>query len=107
MTIGDRIKAKRLEKGMTLLQVAKAVDVTEATVQRWESGYVKNLRKEKIQQLSVVLDTTPAYLMGWEAPSPDLERTQREQQIVDMFREMPKEAQDALISLAKQFLQRK
>lgn len=42
--------------------------VSEATVQRWESGNIKNIRQERISKLAEVLHVTPASLMGWESP---------------------------------------
>lgn len=53
---------------MTLLQIADAVGVTEATVQRWESGNIKTVRHEKIAKLAEILNVSPASLMGWEEP---------------------------------------
>lgn len=64
------LKQRRKELGLTLLQIADAVGVTEATVQRWESGNIKTVRYEKIAKLSEVLKVSPAALMGWEEPLP-------------------------------------
>lgn len=64
------LKQRRKELGLTLLQIADAVGVTEATVQRWESGNIKTVRHEKIAKLSEVLKVSPAALMGWEEPLP-------------------------------------
>ena len=66
MGLPHNIKERRKELGLTLADVAKMVGVTEATVQRWESGNIKNLRQERTASLAIALDTTPAYLMGWE-----------------------------------------
>lgn len=66
MVLEERIKSRRKELDLTLADIAKAVGVSEATVQRWESGKIKNLRYERIPTLAAVLHTTPAYLMGWE-----------------------------------------
>ena len=60
------LKKRRKELGLTLLQIADAVGVTEATVQRWESGNIKTLRYNKITKLAEVLQVSPATLMGWE-----------------------------------------
>lgn len=68
MTIGERIKSKRLENKMTLLEVANLLGVKEATVQRYESGEIKNLKQHTIARLSEIFHTTPAYLMGWTYP---------------------------------------
>ena len=66
MVLEERMKNRRKELDLTLADIAKAVGVSEATVHRWESGNIKNLRYERIPALAAALHTTPAYLMGWE-----------------------------------------
>lgn len=66
MTIGDRIKAKRLELGLTLEDVSKIVGVTRQTIQKYESGIVSNIPSDKIELLAEALKAPPGYLMGWE-----------------------------------------
>ena len=46
--ISSVLKAKRKELGLTLAQIAEKIGVTEATVQRWESGNIKSLRHEPL-----------------------------------------------------------
>ena len=48
MIISDRIKEMRLKRGLTLKQLAEAIGKTEATVQRYESGNIKNLKSDII-----------------------------------------------------------
>lgn len=60
------LKQRRKELGLTLLQIADAVGVTEATVQRWESGSIKSVRYEKLGRLADILKVPPAALMGWD-----------------------------------------
>ena len=48
MVLEERMKNRRKELDLTLADIAKAVGVSEATVQRWESGKIKNLRYERI-----------------------------------------------------------
>lgn len=69
MSLSSVLKNRRKELNMTLLEVAKRVGVSEGTVQRWESGNIKNLRHERIAKLADVLDVSPAALMGWENAS--------------------------------------
>lgn len=66
MTLPERIKERRLALGMTLLDVANALGVKEATVQRYESGEIKNLKHDTILSLSKIFRCSPSYLMGWE-----------------------------------------
>ena len=64
--LNNRIKEKRLESGKTLLDLAKHIGVAEATMQRYESGVIKNIRYETIVKIAKYLDCNPSYLMGWE-----------------------------------------
>lgn len=61
------LKRRRKELGLTLAQIADAMGVAEATVQRWESGNIKSIRHEKIGKLAELLNVNPAELMGWGA----------------------------------------
>lgn len=62
----DKIRNLRQQAGLTMRQLADAVNVSEATISRWESGNISNMRRDKIYDLAKALHTTPAYLMGWE-----------------------------------------
>jgi transcriptional regulator with XRE-family HTH domain len=65
MEISKVIKDRRSELGITLKEIADKVGVSEATVQRWESGNISTLRHNRIAKLAEVLDVHPAKLMGW------------------------------------------
>jgi transcriptional regulator with XRE-family HTH domain len=67
---GDNIKKRRSELGLTLLEVAERIGVKEATVQRYESGAIKNIKYDMLIKLSAALETTPTVLMGWDIKSP-------------------------------------
>ena len=64
--INDRIKNRRTDLGLTLLEVADALGVKEATAQRYESGAIKSIGHDTIIKLSEILHCSPSYLMGWE-----------------------------------------
>lgn len=64
--MGAKIKQLRKAKGMTLEEVAVVVGVGKSTVRKWEIGMIANMKRDKIASLAKALDTTPAYLMGWE-----------------------------------------
>lgn len=66
MTLGEKIHALRLDRGMTLEQVGDIVGVGKSTVRKWESGQIANMRRDKIALLAKALGVTPSYLMGWE-----------------------------------------
>lgn len=65
MEIRDILKARRTELGLTQLDVANAVGVSEATVSRWESGDIANMKRSRIAALASVLKISPSIIMGW------------------------------------------
>jgi len=70
VAISETIRKRRDELDLTLLDIAKKVGVSEATIQRYESGKIKNIRQDKIVKLAAVLKLTPAELLGWDVELP-------------------------------------
>lgn len=64
--MNNKLKQKRKELGLTLQEVADYVGVSSGTVSRWESGEIKNMRRDKIAKLGEVLKIDPAELTGWK-----------------------------------------
>lgn len=58
ITIGAFIKSKRKEKGYTLEYIGNYVGVSKATVSRWESGEIGNMRTDKVKALCDCLNIT-------------------------------------------------
>lgn len=66
MEMGQKIYNLRIQKGLTLEELGNMVGVGKSTVRKWENGMIANMKRDKILKVSEALDTTPAYLMGWE-----------------------------------------
>lgn len=62
--IGQLIAAKRKQLGLSQRNIANFVGVTEATVSRWESGEIGNMRRDRIAKLAEALNLSPLTLMG-------------------------------------------
>lgn len=72
---GKLIKRKRLEKGLTLEKVAKSVGVGKSTVSKWERGAILNMKKDKIDALSLILGIDPlTFVYGIDKESPNTEQ---------------------------------
>ena len=71
MTTGERMKNRRKELGLSAERIAESLDVSPATVYRYESGFIDKVPGDKLGQIAKALHTTPAYLMGWDE-TPDL-----------------------------------
>lgn len=68
--LNKRIKERRTELGMTLMELAQKVGVRDATIQRYESGEIKNIKRTMVIKLALALECTPQYLMGWAEEPP-------------------------------------
>lgn len=75
MELKDLIKSRRLALNLTLEEVAAQVGVSKATVSRWESGNISNMRRDRIAKLAAALHTNPDYIMGCsDDPEPITEK---------------------------------
>lgn len=54
------LKQRRLELGLTMAEVAERVGVSEATISRYESGDIKNMRRERIGKYARALQVAPS-----------------------------------------------
>lgn len=85
MKANEVIKMRRKELGLTMKEVANAVGVSEGTVSRWESGDIRNMRRDKIAILARVLNVPPAVLMDWEEYDAELmERRKLSKELQDL-----------------------
>ena len=65
MTIGEKIKALRKKRRMSVEELASKLGKNRATVYRYEKGDIESLPLDALDLLAKALNTTPAYLMGW------------------------------------------
>lgn len=102
MTIGERIKERRLQLNMTVDQVAEILGKNKATVYRYENDEIENMPIHILEPLAKALHTTPAYLAGWDDQddeihtfaahknNPDEEWTREELEEIERFKEFVK-----------------
>ena len=64
--VGQRIRSARKNKDMTMKDLGKKVNLSEATIQRYENGLIKNVDINLINKLSEFLDVSSNYLMGFD-----------------------------------------
>lgn len=60
MNIGDYIKKLRKENGYSQEELGRLLGVQRAAVNKWESGTVKNLKRETIKKLSEIFGVDPS-----------------------------------------------
>ena len=65
MTVGERIKTRRNELGLTASEVAEAAGISRSTLFRYERNAIERLPLNALAPIAVALQTTVGYLMGW------------------------------------------
>lgn len=100
-----KIKQLRLEKGMTLEQVADIVGVGKSTVRKWETGMIANMKRDKIALLAKALGTTPAFLMGWKEETISVldepKLTESQKLMLDLFDQVPEDKQKMVLEMIR------
>ena len=74
MKVGDRIRAKRTDLGLSVDELAARLGKNRATIYRYEKGDIENLPVSVLEPLAEALQTTPSYLMGWTEDAYDWDR---------------------------------
>lgn len=85
--VGKKIKAYREERGLSQKYVADAVGVSSATVSRWESGEIKNMKSDKIQKLSDTIGLEKTVLLGYDSGKEYI-LSGEEAQVIDTYRSL-------------------
>ena len=94
--MGNRINKLRINSGMTMEDLAGKLGVGKSAVNKWEKGYVTNIKRETIQQMAAIFRCNPVWLMGYdEEPlvdyiSPD------EMILIERFRKSDSETQSVV-----------
>ena len=103
-SIGELLRKRRNELSLTQRQVANQVGVTEATVSRWESGDIDNMRRDKIASLANALKVSPLLIMGVENSEQYYRPVNvEESELLDDYREVPAEDKSLIRGMLKRF----
>lgn len=69
VTTGQRMKDRRKAIGLSAEKLADILGVSPATIYRYENGDIEKVPGDRLGPIANALQTTPAYLMGWESDS--------------------------------------
>ena len=86
MTVGKRIKDRRQELNMSVDELARRLNKNRTTIYRYEKGDIENLPIDILEPLAKALDTTPAYLLGWDKENERTPSTIDEVTMGDVFK---------------------
>ena len=65
--IHERIKRLRKQNNLSVDEIIKKLNISRATYYRYESNEIEKLPLTILEPLANILNTTPAYLMGWSS----------------------------------------
>lgn len=101
MHIGEKIKTRRLQIGMSQRELARKMGYSDnSTLNRIEKGTV-DVSQAKVVQFAKVLNVSIAYLMDWEEEkqiTTDI-LTDGEKKLLELFRQVPEEMQDVVLEM--------
>lgn len=66
MTIGERIKERRIELGLTQMELSQKMGYKNKSAICNVEKRGDNITSDRIEKLAAALECTPGYLMGWE-----------------------------------------
>lgn len=64
--MSNYLAERRKQLGYTQKEIASMVNVSEATVSRWESGEIANMRRDRINVYAKALKVDPSFIMPGE-----------------------------------------
>ena len=70
--ISNQLKKLRIERKMSLEELARLIGTSRQTIHRYETGAISNIPPEKVERLATALGTTPTVLMGWREEFPNI-----------------------------------
>ena len=108
MTVGQRIKTRRKDIGISADILAEQIGVSRSTIFRYENGDIEKLPLTSLEPIAKALHTSVQYLMGWtDDPCPvplifnPLDLSSSEADLLVTFRGLNHEGQSLVIANAK------
>lgn len=103
MNLGEKIYIRRKELALTLEYVGEKVGVSKSTVKKWETGFIENMKIDKVPLLAKVLQVSMDYLMGWEE-HPHILPHKEVTELTEIHNQLNSKGQEKLIDYGKDLL---
>lgn len=108
MKVGERIKLRRKEIGMSADKLGEIIGKNRATVFRYEKGDIENLPLDILEPIAAALLITPQALMGWEeektATNNDSGMSEAKQKLFALAESCSEEEASRLLQMMELFL---
>lgn len=103
MKTGERIKARRKEIGISADVLAGKIGVSRSTIFRYENGAIEKIPMNHLAPIAKALNTSTAYLMGWEEidNAPTSNRDERTELLMDLISGLSDSQKEMIIAQLK------
>ena len=98
MSIGSKIKQRRQEMSISVDELAQKLNVSRTTIYRYEKGEISKMPTETLEKIARILNTTPAYFMGWN-DSPEVKSN-----ILSIYNQLEQPRQEKVVDFAQEQL---
>ncbi|HHD2784276.1 TPA: helix-turn-helix domain-containing protein [Clostridium perfringens] len=85
--IMNRIQSRRLELKLSYQDLANKTNMSKSTLQRYETGSIKNMPIDKLDIIAKALDVSPLWILGFEE-NIKIELSTKEKQHIEELRKL-------------------
>jgi transcriptional regulator with XRE-family HTH domain len=109
MTLGEKIRKRRIELNMTMDDLGNAIGVQRSAINKYEKGIITDLKRSTLQALANALGVSPLYLLE-EDEDEDRDRLEALHQnprlglLFDRSRKMSNDDIDFMLQMADRIL---
>ncbi len=100
MDVGTTIKELRKQRGLTQADLAAEIGWERGTIAAVETGGAMPGR-ELVEAIATFFNVSVDYVLGRNTVSGEKGLTEREQQVIDLFRKSPETAKESFLGLLK------
>lgn len=101
MEVKDIIKEHRIALDLTMKELAKKIGVSEATISRWESGDIANMKRDKARDLAKALGIPIRVIMEWDETEQEEPIKKEQRELLEMYESLPEDKQALVRNLIK------
>ena len=103
--IMNRIQSRRLELKLSYQDLASKTNMSKSTLQRYETGSIKNMPVDKLGIISNALDVSPLWLLGFDENENNNKLSNEEQQHIENLRKLNDIGKDKVITYTKDLIE--
>lgn len=108
MSIGYKIKAARLAKGLTQEELGEILGVQKSAVAKYENGRIVNIKRSTLKKISAALDIPPHELVfdaEKEKPAREGELSDGQKKLIAFAQTVPEDKAELVLKIMKSIVE--